>query len=97
MRYDFVFRQLFSGHGPAIFLKEPLLHMANVEWSYHRNGCKTCGKTQAYLEAHSLAVKEQVIANKVPLAHEKVDELVASTTPRARGAWRVGVGAERGK
>lgn len=52
--------------------------MPNVEWSYHRNGCKTCGKTQTYLTTNKVAVKEQIIANKVPLAHDKIDELVAS-------------------
>ncbi len=39
--------------------------MSKIQWSYHRNGCKTCGKTQAFLAAHELAADEQVDARKV--------------------------------
>ncbi len=29
--------------------------MAGIDWSYHRNGCKTCGKTQDFILKHKLA------------------------------------------
>lgn len=38
--------------------------MKKVDWSYHRAGCKTCGKTQAYLEKAGIVPKVQVDARK---------------------------------
>ena len=56
-----------------------------VDWSYHRNGCKTCGKTIAYLAEHQIAVTTQVDAKKTVLAEpealgllSQVDELYAT-------------------
>lgn len=56
-----------------------------VDWSYHRNGCKTCGKTQAFLAEHEIAVATQVDAKKTVLADpealgllSQVDELYAT-------------------
>jgi arsenate reductase-like glutaredoxin family protein len=39
--------------------------MASVDWYYHRPGCTTCGKSQAFLQRKKLAVKETVNAAKV--------------------------------
>jgi arsenate reductase-like glutaredoxin family protein len=39
-----------------------------VDWSYHRNGCQTCGKTVAFLEAEEIPVTTQVNAKKTILA-----------------------------
>jgi len=50
--------------------------MAKVDWSYHRAGCKTCGKTAAYLAEHHIAVAEQVDARKVPLVEQDALQLV---------------------
>lgn len=56
-----------------------------VDWSYHRNGCKTCGKTVAYLAEHDVAVATLVDAKKTVLADpealgllSQVDELYAT-------------------
>ncbi|MDB5338381.1 MAG: ArsC family protein [Planctomycetaceae bacterium] len=56
-----------------------------VDWSYHRNGCNTCGKTVAFLAEHEVAVELQVNAKKEVLADpealallNQVDELYAT-------------------
>jgi arsenate reductase-like glutaredoxin family protein len=38
---------------------------SSVDWYYHRPGCTTCGKSQAFLEKKKLAIKEQVNAAKI--------------------------------
>jgi len=50
--------------------------MKQVEWSYHRNGCKTCGKTAAFLADHQIDVGKQEDARKVPLADADALKLV---------------------
>lgn len=56
-----------------------------VDWSYHRNGCKTCGKTVEFLEAEEIPVALQVNAKKSILAEAEAlkfageaDELYAT-------------------
>ncbi len=46
-----------------------------VDWSYHRNGCNTCGKTAAFLAAHEIAIGTQVDAKKTILANEEALKL----------------------
>ncbi|MBS0204398.1 MAG: hypothetical protein JSS49_15950 [Planctomycetes bacterium] len=41
--------------------------MKQVDWSYHRNGCKTCGRAAAFLEAHEIGIAAQDDARKIPL------------------------------
>jgi arsenate reductase-like glutaredoxin family protein len=43
--------------------------MKKVDWSYHRPGCKTCGKTQDYFQTAGTQVKLEVNATK-----EKYDQ-----------------------
>ncbi|HXY35245.1 MAG TPA: ArsC family (seleno)protein [Planctomycetaceae bacterium] len=50
--------------------------MASVDWYYHRPGCTTCGKSQAFLERKKLAVKEQVNAAKIRFEPKQALELV---------------------
>ncbi len=50
--------------------------MSKVEWSYHRNGCKTCGKTAAFLSEHKIAVAAQDDARKTPLVEADALKLV---------------------
>ncbi len=33
----------------------------NLDWSYHRNGCKTCAKTQDFLLGHKLGPAKTVV------------------------------------
>lgn len=56
-----------------------------VDWSYHRNGCNTCGKTANFLADHEIPISTQVDAKKTILANEEalqltreVDELYAT-------------------
>ena len=56
-----------------------------VDWSYHRNGCNTCGKTADFLEKHKVSIDTQVNAKKTILANpealgllSQVDELYAT-------------------
>ena len=50
--------------------------MSKVDWSYHRNSCKTCGKTAAFLAEHGVTITTQVDARKTPLVEADVLELV---------------------
>lgn len=50
--------------------------MKIVDWSYHRNGCKTCGKTAAFLTDHQITITAQDDARKVPLAEAEALKLV---------------------
>jgi arsenate reductase-like glutaredoxin family protein len=54
--------------------------MPKVDWSYHRNGCKTCGKTAAFLTEHNIAVAKQDDARKVSLADDEALKLVAGAS-----------------
>jgi arsenate reductase-like glutaredoxin family protein len=46
-----------------------------IDWSYHRVGCTTCGRTQKYLTEHGLAANEVVDARKVRLGPEEAIEM----------------------
>lgn len=50
--------------------------MKQVDWSYHRNGCKTCGRTAAFLQEHKIGVTTQEDARKVPLVEADALNLV---------------------
>ena len=50
--------------------------MKQVDWSYHRNGCTTCGKTAAFLAERQIAVAAQDDARKVPLVDADALKLV---------------------
>lgn len=62
---------------PEQHLERTILMAKKVDWSYHRNGCKTCGKTQAYLTEKEIVTTEQVNAKQTTLADEKALELLA--------------------
>ncbi len=60
--------------------------MASPEWSYHRNGCKTCGKAQEFISRHKIKPATTVVdarktrmgeADALKLAQE-VDEIFAT-------------------
>jgi len=51
--------------------------MKQVDWSYHRNGCKTCGKTAAFLQEHEIAVDSQDDARKTPIDEAQALRLVS--------------------
>jgi len=53
---------------------------SKVQWSYHRNGCKTCGKTKAYLETHQIEPDQIVDAKKVRLQLPQALELVGQAS-----------------
>ena len=54
--------------------------MKKVDWSYHRPGCKTCGKTQDYLEQAGTDVKAQVNATQERYGQPEARELLAEVT-----------------
>jgi arsenate reductase-like glutaredoxin family protein len=35
--------------------------MASPEWSYHRNGCKTCGRAQDFMKRHKVKPAATVV------------------------------------
>lgn len=56
--------------------------MKKIDWSYHRRGCETCAKTQAFLSDAGIEPTEQVDARKEKLGQaealallDQVDEL----------------------
>lgn len=51
--------------------------MAKLEWSYHRAGCKTCGKTQDYLAKAKLTAQEEVNARKERMGDAEALELLS--------------------
>ncbi|HEV8001340.1 MAG TPA: ArsC family (seleno)protein [Planctomycetaceae bacterium] len=61
--------------------------MASVDWYYHRPGCITCGKSQAFLERRKFVVKETVNAAKVRFEPPEALELArqASRVVVAKG------------
>lgn len=59
--------------------------MTKVDWSYHRNSCKTCAKAQDFLSRHKIATAATVDARKERMGDaealallEGVDELVVA-------------------
>lgn len=51
-----------------------------IDWLYHRAGCNTCKKAQAYFNEHGVAVKETVQATKSPQGPNQALELAAAAT-----------------
>ena len=51
--------------------------MTQIDWSYHRNGCKTCGKATAFLDEHKIAVASQDDARKIALVEVDALRLVS--------------------
>jgi len=49
--------------------------MTKIDWSYHRPGCTTCGKTQAYLSEAGIEVTEEVNAKKTVLKRKQALDL----------------------
>jgi len=59
--------------------------VSKIDWSYHRPGCKTCQKTQDFLQSHDIATAEQVDAKKQTLQlsdalalAEKADQIISA-------------------
>lgn len=50
--------------------------MSKIDWSYHRPGCTTCKRTQAYLTKNKVSVVEEVNATKSRLAKSDALDLV---------------------
>ena len=51
--------------------------MTQVDWAYHRNGCKTCGKTAAFLDEHKITITAQDDARKIALVEVDALRLVS--------------------
>jgi len=50
--------------------------MASPEWSYHRNGCKTCARAQDFLKRHKVKPADTIIdARKTRLGEAEVLKL----------------------
>lgn len=54
--------------------------MKKVDWSYHRPGCKTCGKTKDYLEQNGTQVKTEVNAIKERYDQERALSLLRESS-----------------
>ncbi len=50
--------------------------MSKVDWMYHRPGCKTCAKTQAYFEENGVRVATLVTTRERTLQSEDALKLV---------------------
>ena len=62
--------------------------MASVDLYYHRPGCITCGKSQAFLERRKFAVKETVNAAKVRFEPAEALEAEIECAPMISAAKR---------
>jgi arsenate reductase-like glutaredoxin family protein len=60
--------------------------MSQLDWSYHRPGCKTCARAQAFLERHKMPAATTVVnaiktkmgrSEALKLAHQ-VEEIYAT-------------------
>ncbi|AMV21094.1 ArsC family (seleno)protein [Planctomyces sp. SH-PL14] len=66
---------------------------AQVDWYYHRKGCKTCSRMDALLEQCGLSAKEVVSANKTKLSFDDAKELVSQVNRivASKGTKPVGI------
>jgi arsenate reductase-like glutaredoxin family protein len=51
-----------------------------IDWYYHRNGCVTCGRSQAFLDQAGVTIAEQTIANKQKLSPTEAVQLARSVS-----------------
>ena len=56
------------------------LEMPKIDWSYHRPGWKTCGRTQEFLANAKLDVKKEVNAKKEKFQKQAALQLVSSAS-----------------
>jgi len=54
--------------------------VSQIDWYYHRTGCKTCGKMDALLEQQGLESKETVSAHKQKFDFETAKKMLAGIT-----------------
>ena len=47
-----------------------------VDWYYHRKGCKTCTRSDVYLESRNVEVQEKVDCKKHPLDRSQAEILL---------------------
>ena len=55
-------------------------NMPKIDWSYHRPGWKSCGKTQGFLADAGLEAKEQVDAKKDTYGEKQAMELLKTVS-----------------
>ena len=51
----------------------------SIDWYYYRKGCKTCGKTDTYIDSNDLAVKDRLEA-KARLGRDDALDLAAKAS-----------------
>jgi len=51
-----------------------------IDWYYHRNGCKTCGRSQDFLDQADVTIAEQTVANKNKLGPKEALQLARSVS-----------------
>jgi arsenate reductase-like glutaredoxin family protein len=54
--------------------------MSKIDWMYHRKNCKTCQKTDAYVEDRGVAVKEIVDCKKEPMSFAQAKKLLGGAS-----------------
>jgi len=50
--------------------------VAEIDWYYHRKGCKTCARSDAFLDQHRVRVRQQVDCKKAPITSDGALELL---------------------
>jgi arsenate reductase-like glutaredoxin family protein len=51
--------------------------VSKLDWMYHRKNCKTCQKTDAYLDEHGLSINQTVDCKKEPMTFSQAKALLA--------------------
>ena len=52
---------------------------AKIDWYYHRKGCPSCAKADAFMEQHGLSAREVVDARKIALGKPQIAAMLRQT------------------
>ena len=54
--------------------------MRKLDWMYHRKNCKTCQKTEAYLDANDMTVENIIDCKKQPMSFDEAKQLLSGVS-----------------
>ena len=52
----------------------------SIDWYYHRKGCATCARADAWLAKRGVAAREQVDARKVKVGKPQIAQILRGTS-----------------
>lgn len=51
----------------------------SIDWYYHRKGCTTCGKADAWMSKRGVTAREQVDARKIKVGKPQIAQILRGT------------------